>query len=179
MGYLHWQGRLAAGKKIEQLVNHYDLLPTLCELAGSKPRAPEHLAGNSIVPLLAGNTENWPDRLRVFHNGRWKSAEGPEGRKGEFSVRNEQFRLVGGQLYDLAKDPGETQDISKEHPEVVATLRAHFENWWTRMLPLMINENARSETPIEATWHLLHRQQTESEGFPEWQPPSGYVPQSQ
>jgi arylsulfatase A-like enzyme len=36
-------------------------------------------------------------------------------------------------LYDLASDPFQSQDISANHPEIVARMSAHFEAWWKKV----------------------------------------------
>ena len=42
-------------------------------------------------------------------------------------------RLVNNdELYDLQSDPGESKNVIAEHPEVVATLRAAYDQWWKR-----------------------------------------------
>ncbi len=34
------------------------------------------------------------------------------------------------ELYDIAADPGETKDLAAEHPEIVATMRKHYDSWY-------------------------------------------------
>ena len=45
------------------------------------------------------------------------------------------------ELYDLKADPGETKNVIAEHPEVVAKLRAAYDQWWNDVQPLLVNEN--------------------------------------
>jgi arylsulfatase len=47
-----------------------------------------------------------------------------------------------GELYDLSTDPGETENVIAEHPEVVDQLRTVYDQWWTRMQPGLVNEDA-------------------------------------
>ena len=32
-------------------------------------------------------------------------------------------------LFDLVADPGETKDVAVVHPEIVAKLKEHYEQW--------------------------------------------------
>jgi hypothetical protein len=34
------------------------------------------------------------------------------------------------ELYDMAADPGQKQDVAAQHPEVVSTLKRKYEEWW-------------------------------------------------
>jgi hypothetical protein len=54
----------------------------------------------------------------------------------------DKWRLVKGhELYDLRRDPGQEKDIAAQHPEVVAKMRAHYEQWWSKVEPLARNFN--------------------------------------
>ena len=38
-------------------------------------------------------------------------------------------------------DPGETKNVIAEHSDVVAKLRAAYDQWWNDVQPLLVNEN--------------------------------------
>ena len=46
------------------------------------------------------------------------------------------------ELYDLRTDPGETENVIAEHPKVVDQLRTVYDQWWIRMQPRLVNEDA-------------------------------------
>ena len=46
------------------------------------------------------------------------------------------------ELCDLKNDPGETENVIAEHPKVVDQLRTVYDQWWTRMQPRLVNEDA-------------------------------------
>jgi arylsulfatase A-like enzyme len=104
------------------LVAHYDLLPTLLEVAGQTP--PADTDGLSYLPTLLGR----PDQQREHAFLLWDFA----GYGGQLAVRQRQWKGVwqdlrknpaaSMQLYDLASDVGETRDLAGENPEVVAQL---------------------------------------------------------
>ncbi|MCX7008127.1 MAG: hypothetical protein NTY53_12915 [Kiritimatiellaeota bacterium] len=55
------------------------------------------------------------------------------------------------ELYDLKADPGETSNIIDKHPDVVANLRAAYDQWWSDVQPLLVNE-AVTNAPKELYW---------------------------
>lgn len=127
--FLRWpQGNLGEPRDVPNLAAHIDVLPTLADLAGAGSRPDLDWDGRSLAPLLRG--EAWSDRTLVVHSQRILWPE--QWRKS--AVMTERFRLVNGaELYDVAADPGQAQDISADHAEVVATLRQAYEAWWDRI----------------------------------------------
>ena len=64
------EGVLPEGVNVPQVTAHIDVLPTLCELAGSMPEAVDaKIEGRSLVPLLMNQNAEWPDRPLVTHQG--------------------------------------------------------------------------------------------------------------
>jgi arylsulfatase len=45
-------------------------------------------------------------------------------------------------LYDLRADPGQTRNLAREHPEVVAKMAAFYDRWWEEVQPCLVNEMA-------------------------------------
>jgi arylsulfatase A-like enzyme len=118
--FMRWKGRTKIGMEIQRMTRHYDLFPTLAEIAGAE--VPEDLDGRSLIPLLeypkGSWIKPWQDRYTFFHRGRWDK-EGIAGKWGDgntdpdeekwknFAVRSERWRLVGtDKLYDVEQDPG-------------------------------------------------------------------------
>jgi arylsulfatase A len=98
------------------------------ELCGIAEPRTLSLDGISLVPLLEGKSEGWPER-RIFtvqsRGGQLQSASG--------AVRTERHRFVtDGQrfeLYDMATDPGQRKDIAAENTSLVETLRSAYDGW--------------------------------------------------
>ena len=97
----------------------WDLLPTFIELSGAV-RKPRTLDGVSIAPLMRGGIGNPRDMLY------WENRE--EAGLAQ-AVRMEKWKVVrpagkmereACELYDMKKDPGESKNVAKEHPDVVA-----------------------------------------------------------
>jgi len=100
-------------------VRTIDVAPTVLELAG----APQELGlGRSLVPRITGVNEG-PDPIAYCESMKTKLVHGGSGLK---AVRTEDAKLVWApapELYDLVRDPGETQNLFAEKPEVAGPLR--------------------------------------------------------
>ena len=98
-----------AGTRIQQPVGLKDLLPTYLDLL--QLEIPEHLEGDTLLPLIAGDTAAYAERV-VF-------LRGTHGNNPEFGLRYGRhkwiYRVHEGtyELYDVVSDPGETVDLSE------------------------------------------------------------------
>lgn len=129
-----WPDHFPANRTVPTLSSLCDVLPTLaqaCKLDLAEFPATD---GRSLLPvLLAGEQPpDWQDRILPTHVARWPSNTPVD--KLPFlnaSVRNQRHSLVNGEeLYDLEADPGQSQDISKSHPEIRDNLREAHRKWW-------------------------------------------------
>lgn len=120
---VRWPSRIPAGQTCSELVTALDVLPTVAALAGAQVPLDRTLDGHDVRPLLFGErgakspTEAFPyyreDRLEALRSGNWKlHVARPEWEDPS------QAPL----LFDLATDPGETQDVAADHPEEVDRL---------------------------------------------------------
>ena len=177
--FLRLPGLTTAGVDNATMARHYDILPTLAEVAGAKLPADLKLDGRSLVPLIKDANAPWPDRNFFFHTGRWAKA-GLNSKFGQgdpnpdhskyrsFGVRDEKWRVVNKRLYDLENDPGEKNDVSKQHPEVVDKMVSAFDKWWDEVRPMMVNEDASLDVP--KPFRELFKKQQASTGIPKWSP---------
>lgn len=170
--FWRWKGVLGEGTDINGLVAHIDLYKTFCELAGvDLPAKVQQIDGRSLLPLLENPKAAWPDRELFVHVGRWKKGEDPKGSKHiKCAVRTQRWRFVHNkELYDIANDPFETKDVAAEYPEVVERLRKSYDVWWTKTLPLMVNEDREYAT--EHPQEVRYEKQLKERGIPEWVTP--------
>ena len=161
--FWRWPGRLPAGVDVPALTAHIDVLPTLCELAGVAvpPAVAAKVEGRSLVPLLRDARADWPDRPLVTHGGRWERGQAAASslrncriREGRWSLVNTKNRPDAWELYDIAADPGERQDVAASHPDVVRRLAAAFAVWWAGVQPDLVNEDldGPAENPFKAAF---------------------------
>jgi arylsulfatase len=142
--FFRWPGVIQGGAECDALTAHIDIFPTLAEISGAKlsDEVKKQLDGYSLLPLLKNPKAAWPDRLLVTHVGRWPKGKAADFKFTKCSIQSSRFTLVNNEdLYDLRVDPGETKNVIGEHPEVVAKLRAAYDQWWNDVQPLLVNEN--------------------------------------
>jgi arylsulfatase A-like enzyme len=118
---VRWPGHVKAGNVSDQVWAFWDVLPTLAELAGARP--PRDLDGISVVPTLLGKGQQKQHDFLYweFHERGFQQAARHDDWKA--------IRLkVNGplELYDLKNDIGETRNVAKNQPDVVAQFEAYF-----------------------------------------------------
>ncbi len=122
------------GRRIEQLVSHIDLPPTLLDAAGLP--VPEQMQGRSMLPLVRGNVDCWPDDVfvqisesqvgRAIRTRRWKYCVVAPDADAWNDPGADRYREDC--LYDLEVDPYELTNLIglESHAEVAARLRARL-----------------------------------------------------
>ncbi|WP_411826880.1 arylsulfatase [Luteolibacter sp. AS25] len=145
--FIYWpEGNLKGGRDINTLAAHIDVLPTLAELCGISAPEGYQSDGESLVPLLAGNLENWKrDHLVVQYHGGSYGRTPLDTPFADSTVLTERWRLVNSkkqELYDIEADPAQRNDISEEYPEVVEQLRGYYLEFWKSVSP-RLKEPAR------------------------------------
>ena len=120
-----WPGRIKAGAASPHIGAFWDVLPTLCEIAGQP--VPAGLDGLSIAPTLLDRPgQQQHDYLYwEYHSGGRAQAV----RFGDWkAVRNNVRKAPAAtpELYNLAADPGETTNLAGQHPELAARAAAYM-----------------------------------------------------
>jgi arylsulfatase A-like enzyme len=126
-------GKIPAGRRVARPVGMIDLLPTLLELLGIEAgpyRA--GFQGRSFGALIRGEPM---DERAVF----------AEGNKGQLSIRRGKWKLIDDpradpktkrvrlQLYDLSRDPMETDNLAERFPDIAAGLHGELKAWKGRL----------------------------------------------
>jgi arylsulfatase A-like enzyme len=126
---VRWPGKIAPGTMSDLVWYFADVLPTAADLAGAE--SPETTDGVSVLPALLGEDQDLSDRFlywEFFERGyqqavRWKDWKAIRPQLGEPL-----------ELYNLAEDLGEQNNIAADYPEVVETIEDYL-------------KTARSESP--------------------------------
>ncbi len=134
--FVSWPaGNLGGDRDIPALAAHIDVLPTLADLCQLKNRG-QLVDGISWRAQLYGADAERQDRTLFVDSQReerlhkWKDT----------AVLTQRWRMVNAvadapklELYDIAKDPGQTVGIASQHSEVVKTLSTQYDRWWQRV----------------------------------------------
>ena len=113
-----WPGTIAAGGESDHLGYFPDFLPTFAELAGAS--APDDVDGRSFVPTLLGPETAGREQEQAPYLY-WELG-------GQVAVRAGHWKAVRPgkdrpfELYDLARDPSEQNDLAAGQPDRLAQL---------------------------------------------------------
>ena len=165
--FWRWPNGFKGGTDCSRLTAHVDIFPTLAEIARVKEssRIRAQVEGRSLLPLLKNPGGEWADRTLITHVGRWERGQAAQAKFKNCSVRDSRFSLVNNTaLYDLNRDPLESQDVAVEYPEVVGRLRQAYERWWEEVQPRLVNENV--PIPQENAFRARFRRQFGASALP-------------
>lgn len=118
---VRYPGKTPAGQTNDMPWYFADVLPTLAELAGRV--APEGLDGMSVKPALFGEEQSMTDRYFYweFHERGYQQA-----------VRWNDWKAIRPapdqplELYNLAADPGESENVADKHPEIIQQMEDYL-----------------------------------------------------
>jgi len=132
----NWPRRLKPGEVAPPL-HVTDWMPTLCALAGYKPPKDLKWDGHDIWPVLSGQiTQPEPRTLYWLGPGRRSQA-----------VRHGDWKLIvtkdgKEELFNLASDLGESNNVAARHPEVVSDLKKRLAEEAARDDDAVVKEKA-------------------------------------
>jgi len=124
---IRWPGVVKPGSKPEGLIQNIDYAPTFLEAAGSA--VPEEIQGRSLLPILAGKSDNWRQSIYYAYYELGEHAV-PQ----HFGVRTHTHKLIyfpgtdEWNLFDLVRDPQEMRSVhdDPDYRQVRSDLTAEF-----------------------------------------------------
>ncbi|QDU45683.1 Arylsulfatase precursor [Symmachiella dynata] len=138
--YVHWPARLKAGQSSDRIAAHIDVLPTLLDACEVPVPEGVQLDGRSVLPLLEGKADDWPDRTIYI-----------QAHRGDVPVRfhnfvaiNQDWTLLNDsgfgreklprppkfELYDMTADPLQMHNVVAEQADVAKQMRQAYETWF-------------------------------------------------
>ena len=140
-----WYPRAVPGRRVvEHIISVMDVMPTLLEVAGIprpgrqfRGREVVPMQGRSLLPLLRGDVDSihGPDywigwelfSKRAVRRGDWKLLYEPYHEVLE--PRPDGIKTDTWQLYNLAEDPRELNDLSAQYPDKLAEMKGLWEQY--------------------------------------------------
>ena len=138
--FMQWPARLGPEQTSDAVAAHIDVLPTLLDAIGLDAPSDLDFDGRSFWPDLTGERAEAPDRNLVIQAHRGNEPVPYH----HFLLRTDRWKLLHSsgfgnetfegppdfELYDMANDPLETEDLADERPEVVEDLVAAYDAWF-------------------------------------------------
>ena len=127
--FASWPGKLKPAV-VNEPVHMVDIMPTLLALAGAKGAEDRPFDGKNIWPTLA-------EGRRSPHEDILINVEAIRGaiRKGDWKLVRMATFPGKTELYNLAADPGEKNNLADQQPELVAQLDARLVQYAREMKP--------------------------------------------
>jgi len=138
-----WPRKIPAGRvDTSSIFSAIDLLPTFCELAGATYPDGYEPDGVSQVSTLKGEGSHLREKpLYWKYISPWPARDEKPAHWVSYAVVHQNWKLVTNkdmsyvELYDILKDPLETNDLKTKNPKEVKELLNLLERWRTT-LPL-------------------------------------------
>jgi arylsulfatase A-like enzyme len=148
---MRWPGHLPEGETYREPVSSLDIYATARELAGAPQPEDKPLDGVNLLPYLRGEKDGAPHETLFWRRG------GPDGR---FAVRHGDMKLAipgsgGKQLFNLAEDISESNNLASAKPEVVEALDRLRRQWSEQMMEPQFLGLAQEEQ-YEQRWREEH-----------------------
>lgn len=123
---LRWPGYTTPGSVKSGLMFITDFFPTFITLADGQHKQERAIDGIDMTDMLFQGRKSQRKEIVFDVDG---SVRVP-------TIRQGRYKLMGGVLYDLKKDPYEQRDVAKDHPRIVAKLSSQLEKIGQQRPPL-------------------------------------------
>ncbi len=126
-----WPGKVQAGTQSDELVQNLDFAQTFLEAAGVP--APADTQGESLLPILTGQTEKWTRDAVYYHYYEYPAVHMV---KRHYAIVTKEYKLVHyyfdvdeWELIDRVKDPQELKNVYDDpaYAEIKKDLHARLE----------------------------------------------------
>ncbi len=137
---IRWPKVLPAGATYDYPVISLDLFTTSLDAAGIAAPAEKSLDGVDLVPYLTGeNTQPPHQTLYWTHGDTWAV------RDGDLKLVLSRKHKGPPELFDLAKDVSEKNDLADQQPDTVQRLKLLFDQWNAKNKPSLWERNKNGD----------------------------------
>jgi arylsulfatase A len=143
---MRWPAKIPAGTVSSEVATTMDVMPTFAAITGAQIPADVRCQpdGHNIVSLMTGGTDEKSPYEALYlggavRAGKWKYRKGPQYAKWLAPGTTPKENPTVTQLFNLADDPAESNNLIDQYPEVAARLSA--------LLPLSPNVSMVTSDP--------------------------------
>ncbi len=119
--FVNWPGKIAKGR-VDGMIHAVDLFPTLAALAGAPTTRSKPLDGLNVWETLSRNAPSPRDEI-VYNIEPFRAAI----RQGDWKLIWRTTLPQSVDLYNLAEDPSETNNLAPKHPDIVDRMKARID----------------------------------------------------
>jgi arylsulfatase A-like enzyme len=154
-----WPGHIKPGSSVEAPLHIVDWYPTLLRLAGAPSEQPLPIDGRDAWPAIAEGKPSPHDAILINSSpasgavraGGWKlivrnpaAPQDAEADEPQPKAKNKAAKkAIGGtkpiELFHVAEDPFEKQDLAEDNPAKVAELRAIYDEFARQAVPPVVS----------------------------------------
>lgn len=125
---IRWPGNIPEGLRINSLVQHVDLMPTILDAVGMEK--PDNIDGQSLWPLINGKKKQHHREIYLSECA-WQAARG---------IRTDQYKYIEtygpgpysrppNELYDIVNDPNEEINLAEALPAQTKKYKNKLNDW--------------------------------------------------
>jgi arylsulfatase A-like enzyme len=149
---IQWKGVLPAGTVYDKPVISLDLMPTVLAITGAKLPEGDKIDGKNLLPYLTGKDTSRPHDVLYWRYDDYTNQGAI--RKGDWKMlfhTKHEDKSTPWELYNLATDIGESQNVAAEHPDVVKELSDAWKKWDSQLAePGWLDSRTRAKFEQEA-----------------------------
>jgi arylsulfatase A-like enzyme len=159
----NWPGKIKAGTVVNEMLHIADIYPTLLTLAGASLKQNKPLDGYDAWGTIAEGKKS--PRKEILHNttptagairmGDWKlvvnGSEPIDDVETSGAPRRRQRRPMGVELFNIAQDRAEKNNLAESNPDKVKELRARYDVLAAEAVPPK-NEPKSKDFQVPKVW---------------------------
>lgn len=155
---VRWPGVTPPGTVCNQLAATWDMLPTFCAIASVDPPG-QTIDGHELTGLFRQQNSSPDRRALYFHYPHYHHS------RPASAIRSGDYKLIewleddSVELYDLASDIGETNNLASTEPEKASQLRDQLSAWRTEVGARMPTKNPDYNEEKADVWYNRNSKQ--------------------